>query len=348
MAKTALQIQADYTSQLAQGKNPNQHEFTQALAKAQKAEEAAKKAGTAPVSAKVKRKEREMGSQYVTGADPKKDYEKYVKKDDDLKEAFQQLSEPGSKEANYWLSRMGGGTDMAAFGRAHAMESQAIANKLAGRPGGYLGRIRDDLPEGWTARDVPDITVKKPVEPPEEPEEPEEPEGPRSQSVVSGLEAFDMAELSDDMMLSNRLKDIINTNSPLFKAARTKALQAMQARGLVNSSMAEEAVMNALLAVAMPIAQAEVNALQTNLYYNTDWTNAQKQMANDYYYKTMVMKLGKEMDYQLQYMVQSFGAWGKYGDWVNRLGTTPGMDVGAIEWNLNQLPQLPEWFYNWK
>ena len=62
-----------------------------------------------------------------------------------------------------------------------------------------------------------------------------------------------MAELKDDMMLSNRLKDIINTNNPLFKAARTKALQAMQARGLVNSSMAEEAVMNALLAVAMPI-----------------------------------------------------------------------------------------------
>ena len=348
MAKTALQIQADYTSQLAQGKNPNQHEFTQALAKAQKAEREAKEAGTTPVSAKVKRKEREMGSQYITGADPKKDYEQYVKDEDDLKEAFQQLSEPGSKEANYWLSRMGGGTDMAAFGRAHAMESQAIANKLAGRPGGYLGRIRDDLPEGWTARDVPDITVKKPVEPPEEPEEPEEPEGPRSQSVVSGLESFDMAELTDDMMLSNRLRDIINTNSPLFKAARTKALQAMQGRGLVNSSKAEEAVMNALLAVAMPIAQAEVNALQTNLYYNTDWTNAQKQMANDYYYKTMVMKLGKEMDYQLQYMVQSFGAWGKYGDWVNRLGTTPGMDVGAVNWNLNQLPQLPEWFYNYK
>ena len=190
MAKTALQIQADYTSQVAQGKSPNQHEFTQALATAQKREREAKEAGTTPVSAKVKRKEREMGSQYVTGADPKKDYEKYVKGEDDLKAAFQQLSEPGSKEANYWLSRMGGGTDMAAFGRAHAMESQAIANKLAGRPGGYLGKIRDDLPEGWTARDVPDIKVKEPVEKPEEPEEPEEPEVPEggNQSVIPNWE----------------------------------------------------------------------------------------------------------------------------------------------------------------
>ena len=154
-----------------------------------------------------------------------------------------------------------------------------------------------------------------------------------------------MAELTDDMLLSNRLRDIINKDSALFKAARQRALTEMNKRGIVNSSIAEEAVMNALLAVAMPIAQAEVNALQTNLYYNTDWTNAQKQMANDYYYRTMIAKLGKEMDYQLNYMVQSFGAWGKYGDWINRLGTTAGMDVGAVNWNLNQLPQLPPWFY---
>ena len=347
MAKTSLQLQADLHNAINAGKDrieigKLQRDFTAA----QDREKQAKDQGI--VSPKVERKQKKMGSQYVTGADPTKDYEKYVKRDDDLKAAFKQLSEPGSKEANYWLDRMGGGTDMAAFGRAHAMESQAIANKLAGRPGGYLGRIRDDLPEGWTARGVPDITTKVKDEEPDKDKDKDKDDDGGSQSVVSGLESFDMAELTDDMMLSNRLRDIINTNSPLFKQARTKALQAMQARGLVNSSMAEEAVMNALLSVAMPIAQAEVNALQTNLYYNTDWTNAQKQMANDYYYKTMIMKLGKEMDYQLQYMVQSFGAWGKYGDWVNRLGTTPGMDVGAVNWNLNQLPQLPEWFYNWK
>ena len=179
---------------------------------------------------------------------------------------------------------------------------------------------------------------------------PEKPSGngddPGFQSVVTGLEPFSMAELTDDMMLSNRLRDIINRDSALFKAARQKALVEMNKRGIVNSSIAEEAVMNALLAVAMPIAQAEVAALQTNLYYNTDWTNNQKAMANDYYYKTMIMKLGKEMDHQLQFMVQSFGAWGKYGDWINKIGTTAGMDVGAIDWNLNQLPQLPPWFYN--
>ena len=289
-------------------------------------------------SPKVQKKEKQMGSAYVTGADPTKDYEKYVKQDADLAKAYKDIQKGNTKESEYWLRRMGGGTTIQDFGRAHAGESAALAGDT------YLGK--SNLPEGWTARDVPGITKKKVTKPDGETPKDDDDDDGGSQSVIAGLESFSMAELTDDMMLSNRLRDIINTNSPLFKAARTKALQAMQARGLVNSSMAEEAVMNALLAVAMPIAQAEVNALQTNLYYNTDWTNAQKQMANDYYYKTMVMKLGKEMDYQLQYMVQSFGAWGKYGDWISKLGTTPNMDVGAIDWNLNQLPQLPDWFYN--
>lgn len=291
-------------------------------------------------SPKVKKKEKTMGSAYVTGADSTKDYEKYVKQDADLAAAYKKIQAGDTKESEYWLRRMGGGTTIQDFGRAHAGESAALAGDT------YLGK--SNLPEGWTARDVPDFlkTTKTNGDDPDVDVDHDPDAGDTTSSVIAGLESFSMAELTDDMMLSNRLRDIINTNSPLFKAARTKALQAMQARGLVNSSMAEEAVMNALLAVAMPIAQAEVQALQTNLYYNTDWTNAQKQMANDYYYKTMIMKLGKEMDYQLSYMVQSFGAWGKYGDWINKLGTTAGMDVGATNWNLNQLPQLPSWFYN--
>ena len=339
MAKTALQLQAEYNSQVAQFgyDSSRSHEFTQALGAAQRAEQAAKDRGV--VSRKVQNKERDMGSAYVTGADPTKDYEKYVKDNADLAQAYEDIQAGNNKQSEYWLRRMGGGTSITDFGRAHAGESAALTDNT------YLGK--SNLPSGWTARSVPNIatttstgtgTGTNTVD--------VDNRGDTSSSVVTGLDSFNMAELTDDMMLSNRLRDIINTNSPLFKAARTKALQAMQARGLVNSSMAEEAVMNALLAVAMPIAQSEVQALQTNLYYNTDWTNAQKQMANDYYYKTMVMKLGKEMDYQLQYMVQSFGAWGKYGDWISKLGTTPNMDVGAIDWNLNQLPQLPDWFYN--
>ena len=102
---------------------------------------------------------------------------------------------------------------------------------------------------------------------------------------------FDMATLTDDMDLTNKLQEIINSNSPLFKAAQTKAMQNMQRRGLVNSTLAQEAVMNSVINVALPIAQAEVNQLVTNLYYNTAWTNKQKMQANEAAYNKMFICL---------------------------------------------------------
>ena len=158
---------------------------------------------------------------------------------------------------------------------------------------------------------------------------------------------MDMATLTDDMDLSNKLKEIIDMNTPLFKSAQTKAMQAMQARGILNSSLANEAVMNSILNVALPIAQSEVQALQQNLYYNTDWTNKDKQMANDYVYNRMLTKLQGAINIQLQEMVQSYAAWGKYGDWISNIITQEGADQDAWKRMLNAMtgaggwPQIP-------
>jgi len=138
------------------------------------------------------------------------------------------------------------------------------------------------------------------------------------------VEPFDMATLTDEMDLSNKLQEVINMNSPLFQAASTKALQQMQKRGIVNSSLAQEAVMNAILDVALPIATAEVQSLQNNLYFNTQMTNEQKAQANKYAYDKMLTKLQGALNYKLELMAQSFGAWGKYGDWVMQIATAPG------------------------
>ena len=158
--------------------------------------------------------------------------------------------------------------------------------------------------------------------------------------MKQGTVEMNMASLTDEMDLSNKIVEMLDMNSPLFKSARTKALQAMAKRGMVNSSIADEAVMNAILEVAIPIAQAEVNALQTNLYYNTDWTNQQKSAANTYYYEQMQQKLAGSINFKLNQMVQSHQAWGKYGDWIFGLGTMPGMDPGAIDWTMGALPKL--------
>jgi len=114
------------------------------------------------------------------------------------------------------------------------------------------------------------------------------------------LETFDMAKLTDSMDLSNKLTEIINKDSPLFKAATTKAMQNMQRRGIVNSTLAQEAVMNAVINTALPIAQAEVNQLVTNLYYNTDWTNKQKTQANEAAYNKMLTQLQGSLNFTLQ------------------------------------------------
>ena len=118
------------------------------------------------------------------------------------------------------------------------------------------------------------------------------------------IQTPDLATLTDEMMLSNRIQQLINTNNPLFKAATTKAMQAMAKRGLVNSSLAQGEVMNAIMQVALPIAQEEVRALTENLYYNTDWTNKQKMMANEAAYNKMLTQLQGKINYTLQQFIE--------------------------------------------
>ena len=190
------------------------------------------------------------------------------------------------------------------------------------------------------------------------------------------VEAFDMAKLTDNMDLSNKLTEIINTNSPLFKAAQTKAMQNMQRRGLVNSTLAQEAVMNSVINVALPIAQAEVNQLVTNLYYNTDWTNKQKMQANEAAYNKMLTQIQGRINFTLQELTgsQNIGLqnlkgqqamdlqslvgqqetalqqqktkadlWAKYGDWVTMMATTEGADQEAWQNMLDMLTGAGGW-----
>jgi hypothetical protein len=118
------------------------------------------------------------------------------------------------------------------------------------------------------------------------------------------IQTPDIATLTDEMKLSNKIQELINTNNPLFKAATTRAMQAMAKRGLVNSSLAQGEVMNAIMQVALPIAQAEVKALTENLYYNKDWTNKQKMMANEAAYNKMLTQLQGNLNYTLQQFIE--------------------------------------------
>ena len=267
-----------------------------------------------------------------------------------------------AQQAEYWQKR--GATSKEAFGQAHAAEDMALKLGTYKQSGTDYKLGSDPWKELFTSKagqfgaslnypDTPQSTAEAPLTRWElfdpqlpassatETTETTETTGPETTTtpdytdpnssvyVSSEVQTMDMATLTDEMDLSNKLTEIINMDSPLFKAAATKALQVMQKRGIVNSSLANEAVMNSILDVAMPIAQAEVEALQQNLYYNTDWTNQQKTDANKYFYERMLTKMKSALDMQLQKMVQSFGAWGKYGDWIQNIVTSPGADQDA-------------------
>ena len=131
---------------------------------------------------------------------------------------------------------------------------------------------------------------------------------------------------------------MLNTNNPMFKAASTKALQMMAKRGIVNSSMAQESVMSAVMNVVMPIAKADVDALQKQMYANQDWTNKQKSDLNAYYYKNLQQKLDGIIKQQLQQMIgqqqfaqskmeQAQANWRRYGDWMQGIALSEGKET---------------------
>lgn len=124
--------------------------------------------------------------------------------------------------------------------------------------------------------------------------------------------SFDLLALSDEMDIRNALSNIMNKNNPLFKQARTRALQAMAARGVVNSSMAEEAVMSAMLDVAVPIAEKLVTDLQNVMYRNQERGDAFKIQMNEMYMKELVARMELAGNYRLQNMTESHANWRSY------------------------------------
>lgn len=59
--------------------------------------------------------------------------------------------------------------------------------------------------------------------------------------------------------VQGQFNGLIHDNSPLIQTARTNALQGMNARGLLNSSMAQQASDQAAYSAALPIANADAN-----------------------------------------------------------------------------------------
>ena len=132
-------------------------------------------------------------------------------------------------------------------------------------------------------------------------------------------------------LLETRLTNLINKNNPLFKAATTKAMQAMAARGLVNSSIAEEAVMNAILSVAIPIAERDAAAYMNQRMQNQAYSNEFKSQQNQAYYAQFLQKLQHSMDTAMRQLTERSANWRAVLAQRGAIATTKGMDTSATE-----------------
>lgn len=143
-------------------------------------------------------------------------------------------------------------------------------------------------------------------------------------------------------LLENRLTNLINKNNPLFKAATTKTMQAMAARGLVNSSIAEEAVMSAILSVAMPIAERDANAYMNQRMQNQAYSNEFRAQQNQAYYQSFLNRLQHSMDMAMRQLVERSANWRAVLAQRGAIATTPGMSTSAAQAGLQTV--TPDWW----
>ena len=143
-------------------------------------------------------------------------------------------------------------------------------------------------------------------------------------------------------LLETRLTNLINKNNPLFKAATTKTMQAMAARGLVNSSIAEEAVMSAILSVAMPIAERDANAYMNQRMQNQAYSNEFRAQQNKAYYESFLTELQGSMDMALRQLTEQSANWRAVLSARSNITTTPGMDAAAAEAGMAAV--TPDWW----
>lgn len=94
-----------------------------------------------------------------------------------------------------------------------------------------------------------------------------------------------LGQVNVPQTVQGQLGDILKSGNPLLEAAKARAMQTANARGLQNSSMAAQAGEEAVLAAAMPIAQQDAAVYQkqalTNQAIQNEFLSMEKGKAID-------------------------------------------------------------------
>ena len=127
-------------------------------------------------------------------------------------------------------------------------------------------------------------------------------------------------------VVENRVASLVDTNSPLFRAASGQAMRRMNASGMANSSMAQEAVMDSILKVAIPIATADAQTFNQQRMLNQGITNEFRAAQNAAFFSQMQARLSGAINETLQHIA---GGYALTQTKINDLTKRYGIDVGA-------------------
>lgn len=122
---------------------------------------------------------------------------------------------------------------------------------------------------------------------------------PAPGAVYGGPEGSYQANIDPrTMTVEGRLAGLLSSGNPLLDMAMTRAMQQSNARGLLNSSMASESGMAAMIQNAIPIASPDAQTYANTLLQNTLFANQAAQQNKDIASKTALTEQQGGIDLQ--------------------------------------------------
>lgn len=164
------------------------------------------------------------------------------------------------------------------------------------------------------------VNSAAPTAPPPDPTAAFAPTGPKGEDYQPIT-----AEVQQNQTVQGQLGDILKTGNPLLEAAKARAAQVANSRGLQNSSMATQAGEEAIVNTALPIAQQDAATYQKQALVNQD-------IANQFLSTKMGAKLDLEGAYEAfkknNYM---FDKDEKLKRYINDSGITSNEKIAAMQ-----------------
>ena len=177
-------------------------------------------------------------------------------------------------------------------------------------------------------------------------------------ATIAPASTYNAAQVQAPTSVADKVKSIIDQNSPLMQQASARANEASNNRGLINSSMAVNAAQGAVMDAATPIASADASAINNANIVNATATNSanqfgaqqinamntlQGQLSNqvnlanlDTTSKAQLANIQADYQTAMQTNASVAGVFSKAMDQISAIQQSSTMDAATKQKNINQ------------